>query len=292
MAENLSNALTFDVEEHFQVTAFADSIGMESWDQQESRVERSCDIVLSMLAARDVRATFFCVGWVARKHPGVIRKIASAGHEVACHSYRHRPVFALMETEFRKDTYEAKSVLEDISGQAISGYRAPSFSIVGRSWWALNVLADLGFTYDSSIFPVVHPDYGMPTQSRGPFMVTTAHGTIVEFPMSTVQLAGYRAPIAGGAYLRLLPYWVTRAGMQAINREGLSTCVYLHPWELDPEQPSMQGRLTSQLRHRVGLNSTRVKLERLLRDFRFCPMRDLVQQWTATASLTAAGAVA
>jgi polysaccharide deacetylase family protein (PEP-CTERM system associated) len=193
--------------------------------------------------------------------------------------------------EFREDTRQAKDLLEQISGRHVLGYRAPSFSITNQSLWALEILADLGFAYDSSIFPIEHPSYGMIEASRFPFKIDTPSGALVEFPLPTLQLGGKRAPIGGGAYLRLLPYFYTRWSIGYINaRETRPVCVYLHPWELDPEQPRMQGTLTASMRHYVGLRRTQSKFRKLLRDFVFCPLHVLVEEWQSGKGQDAASA--
>ena len=273
----MKNALSFDLEDYYHVSAFAEQISAEEWQNFASRVERNTNAVLELLADSGQRATFFTLGWVAEKYPQLIRQIADASHEIACHSHRHRLIYQMTPQEFLEDTYRAKNVLEQAGGQLVRGYRAPSFSLTENSLWAFNVLAELGFTYDSSIFPVRHPNYGMPAAPRTPFRVDTPFGPIVEFPMPTLELAGRRSPIGGGAYLRLLPYWYTRWAMRYLNRsEQRPVCVYLHPWELDPEQPKMQGRLTARIRHYIGLRGVQKKLRRMLRDFEFAPMGELI----------------
>jgi len=273
----MKNALSFDLEDYYHVSAFAEQISAEEWQNFASRVERNTNAVLELLADSGQRATFFTLGWVAEKYPQLIRQIADASHEIACHSHRHRLIYQMTPQEFLEDTYRAKNVLEQAGGQLVRGYRAPSFSLTENSLWAFNVLAELGFTYDSSIFPVRHPNYGMPAAPRTPFRVDTPFGPIVEFPMPTLELAGRRSPIGGGAYLRLLPYWYTRWAMRYLNRsEQRPVCVHLHPWELDPEQPKMQGRLTARIRHYIGLRGVQKKLRRMLRDFEFAPMGELI----------------
>ena len=273
----MKNALSFDLEDYYHVSAFAEQISAEEWQNFASRVERNTNAVLELLADSGQRATFFTLGWVAEKYPQLIRQIADASHEIACHSHRHRLIYQMTPQEFLEDTYRAKNVLEQAGNQLVRGYRAPSFSLTENSLWAFNVLAELGFTYDSSIFPVRHPNYGMPAAPRTPFRVDTPFGPIVEFPMPTLELAGRRSPIGGGAYLRLLPYWYTRWAMRYLNRsEQRPVCVHLHPWELDPEQPKMQGRLTARIRHYIGLRGVQKKLRRMLRDFEFAPMGELI----------------
>ncbi len=275
----MKNALTIDLEDYYHVSAFSEVMPIGQWNSQDSRVERNTNLLLDLLDEAGYKATFFTLGWVAEQHPEVVRHVAQRGHEVACHSLRHRVVYEMTRTEFREDTRQAKQLLEDCSGTPVFGYRAPSFSITQDSLWALEVLAELGFKFDSSIFPVKHPNYGMPKATRAPHRIETPSGTIVEFPMTTLELAGLRAPFGGGAYFRLLPYWYTRWGIRFLNeRECRSVCVYLHPWELDPEQPRMSGRRTSRMRHYLGLRSTPAKFRRLISDFEFCPLGALVDQ--------------
>jgi polysaccharide deacetylase family protein (PEP-CTERM system associated) len=275
----MKNALTIDLEDYYQVSAFSDTLVVDQWDNYPSRVEHNTAKLLSILDEGNARATFFTLGWVARKYPKLIKEIADRRHEVACHSNVHRSVYAMGADEFRTDTLEAKKLLEDTIGAPVLGYRAPSFSITSNSLWAYEILIELGFSYDSSVFPIKHPNYGWPRAPRFPFMITTTGGSILEFPMPTLQLAGVRAPIGGGAYLRLLPYWFTRWALRYINEgEALSACVYLHPWELDSEQPRMQGSLSARLRHYFGLKGAEAKLRRMLLDFEVQPLNSLIDE--------------
>ena len=274
----MKNALTVDLEDYYHVSAFRDHMPQSRWDSQQSRVERNADALLDLLDQAGCKGTFFTLGWVAEHHPHLVRRVADRGHEIACHSLRHRIVSEMTRDEFREDTRQAKQLLEDCSGTPVLGYRAPSFSITGDSLWALEVLAELGFTFDSSIFPVKHPNYGLPRAPRRPYRVQTPGDPIIEFPMTTLEFAGLRAPFGGGAYFRLLPYWYTRWGIRFLNRrESQPVCVYLHPWELDPEQPRMSGSLTSRIRHYLGLRSAPGKFRKLLREFEFCPLGVFVE---------------
>jgi polysaccharide deacetylase family protein (PEP-CTERM system associated) len=275
----MRNALTIDLEDYYHVTAYRASMAPAEWNRQESRVERATDLLLDLLQEANCKATFFTLAWVAERNPQLVRRVASLGHEIACHSLRHRVVYEMTRDEFWEDTRLAKELLENVSGSLVRGYRAPSFTITDRSLWALEVLAELGFTYDSSIFPVNHPDYGIPGAPREPFVIGTPAGPLTEFPLTTLEIVGKRSPFGGGAYLRLLPYWYTRWGIRYLNgRENRSVCVYLHPWEMDPEQPRMSGTLTARLRHRLGLRGVEHKLRRLLRDFEFCSMGSLLDE--------------
>ncbi|HXJ06022.1 MAG TPA: XrtA system polysaccharide deacetylase [Candidatus Acidoferrum sp.] len=276
----MKNALSVDLEDYYHATAFAASSTKEN--SYASRVEANTEKVLGLLSAAGCRATFFTVGWVAEHFPQLIRAIANLGHEIACHSYGHRLVYSLTPTEFREDTRRAKQFLEDACGARVRGYRAPTFSITPNCLWAFEILAELGFTYDSSIFPIKHLDHGMPDGPRFPFRIETRHGHIVEFPLPTLTFAGARSPFGGGAYLRLLPYRYTRWGIHYINgHENHAVCVYLHPWELDTEQPRMNGSLTARLRQYVGLKGMESKLKHLLRDFEFCPLGTMIEQLNA-----------
>jgi polysaccharide deacetylase family protein (PEP-CTERM system associated) len=275
----MKNALTFDLEEYFQVSAFADHIHRQDWETRTSRVQQTTEELLELLEVHHCQATFFTLGWLAKKYPQLIRRIAEHGHEIGCHSLEHRLVYQMTPEEFREDTRKAKQVLEDAAGVKIRGYRAPSFSITADSFWAFETLADLGFTYDSSIFPIPHPNYGVPSAPRFPFLVRTRKGDVLEFPMPTLTVHDRRSPIGGGAYLRLLPYWYTRWGIHYINeREQRSMCVYLHPWELDAKQPRLQGSATARLRHYLGLRGAHEKLRKLLRDFEFVPLASLISE--------------
>ena len=267
------------------VTAFAQDVKAENWGTCISRLERNTEKLLEILHSSGCKATFFVLGWVAEKYPLVIRRIADSGHEIACHSLRHRLVYQMTPAEFREDSRIAKNLLEDISSKKVYGYRAPSFSITKESWWAFEVLRELEFTYDSSIFPIHHPNYGMIESSRFPFEISTSSGHLIEFPLPTLEFTGKRAPLGGGAYLRLLPYAFTQWGVSYINgRECRPVCIYLHPWELDPDQPRVRASFSARLRHYLGLRGMECKLRKLLRDFEFEPLQELVSKYTMKAS--------
>jgi polysaccharide deacetylase family protein (PEP-CTERM system associated) len=264
------NFLTFDLEEYFHVSAYADHVDQTDWASYPSRVAESTDRILELLDQNRCLATFFVLGWVAEEKPEVVRRVAKAGHEIACHSLLHRRVYELTAEQFRNDTRRAKSVIEDVSGRQVIGYRAPSFSVTAASIWALEILVEEGFRYDSSIYPVEHPSYGMPKAPRTPFWIQTPSGPILEFPLTTLELAGRRSPVAGGAYLRMLPYLYTKWAVGYLNqRENSSVCVYVHPWEIDAGQPRLPGKMSSHLRHRMGLRSLERKLDRLIHEFPF-----------------------
>jgi len=279
----VKNALTIDLEDYYHVSAFKEQVSQEEWLSRPSRVAQNTERLLDWLDEAACRATFFTLGWVAEWHPQVVRRVADRGHEIACHSLRHRTIYEMTPAEFREDTSRAKKLLEDTSGKQVLGYRAPSFSITEKVFWAFDVLCELGFVYDSSIFPVRHPNYGTATASRRPFRIDTPSGPLLEFPMATMEFAGLRSPFGGGAYFRLLPYWYTRWGIRYLNgSEAMPVCVYLHPWEVDPEQPHMSGELTARLRHYFGLRRTPGKFRQLLQDFQFATLGELAGgEWKA-----------
>ncbi len=275
----MKNALTVDLEDYFHVSAYAGKVRLEEWDSYPSRVAQNTDRLLELLAQHNCHATFFVLGWVAEKKPDVVARVAAAGHEIACHSMLHRRIFDLTPQEFREDTHRAKAVIEDATGKQVVGYRAPSFSVTKKSSWALEILADEGFQYDSSIFPVEHPSYGIPDAPRTPYWFNTARGRILEFPLPTLSIGSKRSPIGGGAYLRLLPYNYTLWSIRYLNQhENFPVCVYIHPWELDPEQPRMGGRVSARARHYFGLRGTETKLRKLVRDVELCPLSSLIAQ--------------
>ena len=271
------NAMTIDVEDYFHVSVFDGVIPRVRWDTLESRVERNTDRILALFSERGVLGTFFVLGWVAERHPGLVRRIAAAGHEIASHGYGHRLVYDQTPRAFRDDVRRAKRLLEEAAGARVAGYRAPSYSIVPRSLWALDVLIEEGYTYDASIFPIRHDRYGIPVSAREPYVIERAQGTIVEAPASTVQLGGLNLPIAGGGYFRILPYRWTRWGIARVNaHERRAVIFYLHPWELDPEQPRLPAGILSRFRHYRNLRDTESRLRQLLTDYAWGPLRDIL----------------
>ena len=261
------NAMTVDVEDYFQVEAFARTVPRATWDDFPSRVEPNTDRILDQLAQAGVRGTFFTLGWVAERHPALVRRIVAAGHELASHGHAHARVATLTPDEFRADITRAKHLLEDIGGAPIAGYRAPTFSIGPATPWAYDILAETGHRYSSSIYPVRHDLYGAPNAPRFPHQV--AGGALWEVPMTTLALRGQNLPISGGGYFRLLPYAVFRRALSRFHRaEHRGAMFYTHPWEIDPAQPRIAGasRL-SRLRHYLNLARTAPRLDRLLRDF-------------------------
>jgi polysaccharide deacetylase family protein (PEP-CTERM system associated) len=277
---SVPNALTVDVEDYFHVSALAPSIHRDTWTSRESRVVGNTHKLLDMFEQISVRGTFFVLGWVAERHPQLVRDIAAGGHEIACHGFSHRLVYEQSPAEFHEETLHSKNVLEDITGSAILGYRAASYSIVRESLWALDVLVELGFAYDSSIFPVRHDRYGIPDAERAPHRLSTpGDKVIVEWPLSTARLVGFRFPVSGGGYFRLMPYWLTRWGLASINQRELRPFVfYLHPWEIDPDQPRISASWLSRFRHYTNLEKCEERLRRLLSEFRFGTARDGLMQ--------------
>jgi len=275
----MKNALTFDVEEYFHAEAFARVLRPEEWPTLESRVTRSTERLLDILDRERVRATFFVLGWVAERHPGLVREIASLGHEIACHGYGHRMIQHLSRPDFERDVIRGKRALEDAVGRPVLGYRAPTFSIMRATLWSLDVLIEAGFRYDSSIFPVVHDRYGIPDAPRFPHRLRApSGGEITEFPMSTVTLLGRRLPVAGGGYFRLFPYRMTRRAIDRINGERQPAMVYLHPWEIDPDQPRLPVGPLTRFRHLVNVGKTEPRLRRLLAEVSFGPAAEVLAE--------------
>jgi len=314
----MTNALTIDIEDYFQVQAFSHVVRYEDWDKYESRVERNTHRLLEILSGQGrtlygehrtvnpgkVTATFFCLGWIAERYPGLIKEIQAQGHEIACHGYAHRLIYQQTREEFKEDLHRAKAILEEIIGRKVIGYRAPSYSITNQSLWAFEVLVEEGFKYDSSIFPIRHDFYGMPEAPRFPFLVSlNGTGTpefkqlsfcnidqktpnfelrtsnyIIEFPLTTSPFGRFNLPIAGGGYFRLFPYFLVSQRLKRINQvESQPFVFYLHPWEVDPDQPKFKkAGLKSRFRHYHNLTQTEGRLKRLLKDFNFSPLKDLL----------------
>lgn len=326
----INNALTIDVEDYFHVHAFSNVIRYQDWVNYECRIERNTYTILdilnnaklpnrptspanrtrnSQLATRNpIKATFFILGWIAERYPGLVRDIAAQGHEVASHGYRHELVTNQTPDEFRTDVAKTKKMLEDITGEEVVGYRASTYSIMKKTLWALRVLAEEGYRYDSSIFPVHHDVYGFPEAPRFPFKVSlngrmaddvrlferlndsnTSNNSndsniLWEFPISTGRLLRQNIPIAGGGYFRLFPYWLVKRLLGQISRtEQRPFIFYLHPWEFDPDQPKINGApLRSRLRHYLNLDKVENRFQRLLSDFNFVPIRDLMEKKPST----------
>ena len=306
--QKIKNALTIDVEDYFQINALSRVIRPEQWHDLPSRVEKNTRRILEILAnvnGRDVKATFFTVGWIAEKFPGLVREISESGHEIACHSYAHQLVFDLSERRFKEDTRRSKEILEDISGGEVIGYRAPTYSITRKNLRSLDILRELGFLYDSSIFPIVHDVYGFPDAPRFPFEVSfnapaagkfrflnlcedgcalsapndkNGRRSIVEFPMTTYRFFNMNVPVGGGGYFRLFPYLLTWGMLNSINKkEAMPFVFYFHPWELDPGIPKVKGAgVLSTFRTYVNLDKTEKRLKRLVSDFDFIPLKNFL----------------
>jgi len=307
------NFLTIDVEDYFQVHAFAKVIDPADWDKYPCRVEKNTELILDLLeqggpSRRPVKATFFILGWIARRYPHLVRAISDAGHEIASHGYSHKVIYHQTRDEFREDVRRSKTILEDLTGKEVYGYRAPTYSITERTLWALSVLKEEGYRYDSSVFPIRHDYYGMPRCPRFPFFwdlngqtpgigkmfpgpmslqagdlspappqgphAAGENGHLVEFPLSTVTIFGKRFPVAGGGYFRLFPLSLTMLGLRRINKEGRPFIFYVHPWEMDPGIPVIKGAsFLSRFRTYVNLGKTRSRFKQLLSRFSFTPLR-------------------
>jgi len=288
------NAMTVDVEDYFHVSAFDGVVPRSRWPAMESRVCANTERLLDLFAEHGISATFFVLGWVAERHPALVRLIVAQGHEIASHGYAHRLVYDQTREAFRADVCRAKALLEDTTGQRVHGYRAPSYSITPRSLWAFDVLIETGHRYDASIFPIRHDRYGIPASARHAYTVTRAAGTLLELPGSTCRIAGMNLPVGGGGYFRLLPYAWTRFGIETVNRaEGRPAIFYIHPWEIDPDQPRVACSPLSRFRHYRNLHQTEARLRRLLKDFRFASvMHTMLQHFDTTVPVDAfAGAL-
>lgn len=264
----VTNVMSVDVEDYFQVGAFENTIARDAWETWPCRVEANIERILALFARHQIQATFFTLGWMAERYPGMVRSIVAAGHELASHGYGHQRVSDLTREEFQADVVRAKKLLEDLTGVAVIGYRAPSFSIGGNNLWALDVLAETGHRYSSSIYPIAHDHYGMPEAPRFPHRPQSCPA-LLELPPTTVPLAGRNLPAAGGGYFRLLPYAASRWLIRRITEgEGQAAMFYFHPWEVDPGQPRIPGApLKSRFRHYVNLGVMEAKLDRLCQDF-------------------------
>jgi len=286
------NALTIDVEDYFQVEAFASRINYNEWDNYPCRIKQNTQKILDILDDYQIKATFFCLGWIAKRSPSLIKNIAQRGHEVASHGYAHQPVYKQSPDIFMQDIRKTKQILEDIIGQPVIGYRAPTYSITQKTLWALEILAEEGYKYDSSIFPIKHDLYGIPNAPRFPFNVHTCKRsnvltckrvnvqTFFEFPLTTLRILNINIPIAGGGYFRVFPYIFIKNALRHINlKEKQPFVFYLHPWELDPEQPRINHLpWRSRFRHYVNLRKTEGKFRKLLSDFRFSTVLKVLKQ--------------
>ena len=271
--------MTIDVEDYFHVSVFDGVVPRERWASMESRVQANTERLLELFDEHAVKGTFFVLGWVAERYPQLVRTIVGRGHELASHGYAHRLIYTQTPDEFRQDVRRAKALLEDTGGVEVCGYRAPSFSVTERSMWALDVLMEERYRYDASIFPIRHDRYGIPNAPRWPHHVDRPGGRIYEVPGSTVRLGGTNLPVAGGGYFRILPYAWTRWGLRRVNQSERQPAVfYLHPWEIDPDQPRLPASALGRFRHYRNLHKTESRLRALMRDFRFAPLNTVLAE--------------
>ncbi|MCA9056994.1 MAG: DUF3473 domain-containing protein [Planctomycetaceae bacterium] len=276
--QQFDGTFTVDVEDYFHVSAFARVIRCEDWDHFECRVERNTRALLELAAASNTRGTFFVLGWVAERYPQLVREIQAAGHEIGCHSHWHQLVYELGPERFRQDLVQSRDVLQQITGQPVQLYRSPSFSITQRSMWALTILAEEGFHTDSSIYPVRHDHYGIPGAPRHPHQIQTPAGVLKEFPGMVWNKGRLTVPVGGGGYLRLLPWALTHRLLQAIRHAGRPLNVYIHPWEVDPDQPRISASAKSRFRHYQNLRTTMPKLQKMLSSFRLTTMSGVLER--------------
>lgn len=276
----MEHHLTIDVEEYFHASALERVAPYDTWESLESRVEIGLYRILQIMERRSARGTFFVLGWLAERRPDLVREISDAGHEIASHGWDHRRVSQQTPAELRSSLSRSKALLEDTSGQVVTGFRAPSFSIVPGSEWALDVLLETGYRYDSSLFPIRRPGYGYPGTNPDPHLIERPAGTLLEVPPATLRWPGVRVPAGGGAYFRFFPYHLVRSALKSCERRGVPGTFYIHPWELDPHQPRLSVGLHTRIRHYTGLSRTADRLDRLLSEFRFVPIAP-EQQWAS-----------
>ena len=281
------NLMSIDVEDYFHVSVFDGIVPRSQWDRMESRVVRNTMRLLDLFDEFDVRSTFFVLGWVGDRHPDLVKTISRRGHEIASHGYAHRLIYDQTLAAFREDVRRAKGLLEDACGRRVLGYRAPSYSITPKSLWALDALLEEGYQYDSSIFPIRHDRYGIPVSARAPYVIDRRVGSLVEVPASTTQVGPVNLPVAGGGYFRILPYWWTKWGISRVNQqEGRPAVFYLHPWEIDPDQPRLAAGRLGRFRHYRHLEDTENRLRQLLTDFRFDSIESMVSRLKHTTPET------
>jgi polysaccharide deacetylase family protein (PEP-CTERM system associated) len=273
------NAITVDVEDYYQVSAFNKQVTKADWDGFESRVYDNTHRILKIFDDNSIKGTFFVLGWIAERNRKLISEISELGHEVACHGYSHDLVYNQTPEKFLEETKQSKAILEDIIGKQIKGYRAASYSITAKSLWALDILAECGFLYDSSIFPIVHDRYGIPGGKTRPHLLKTDKGNeLVEFPLSTVGIAKRRVPVSGGGYFRLFPYWLSKAGLNRVNQnDQMPFIFYMHPWEIDEGQPKIKSSRFSEFRHYNNIDKFEARLLKLISDFEFTTVLDVLQ---------------
>ncbi|HEY9230238.1 MAG TPA: XrtA system polysaccharide deacetylase [Gemmatimonadaceae bacterium] len=284
-AAGIRHHFTVDVEEYFQVSALEPFVARSDWERIDSRLRIGMRWLLDHMAERNARGTFFTLGWIAKYHPDVVREIAAGGHEVASHGWGHERITTLTPEQFRVSVRDSKHVLEDLAGAPVLGYRAPSFSIVRGREWALDILAEEGYRYDSSLVPVRRPGYGFAGGARHPHRLETRSGVLDELPPATVQFGPAVLPAGGGAYFRLFPYSFVRAGLKAAEQRGVPGTFYIHPWELDPDQPRLPVPLRTRIRHYGGLGRTIPRLRRLFAEFRFQPIAETLGSMTELESI-------
>ena len=267
----VTNAFTVDVEDYYQVEAFSQHIQRSHWDDYASHVEKNTDEILLLLDNKNTKGTFFTLGCVAEKHPSIVRKIVDQGHEIASHGYSHKLIYKQSHDEFRSETIKSKAILEDIAQTEVRGYRAATYSITRNSLWALDILVDAGYIYDSSIFPIRHDRYGIPDINPLPHKLKTPGGqSIIEFPITTLKTKLINLPVAGGGYFRLFPYSFSRWALGKVNQQNNEFVFYIHPWEIDQSQPVIKGiNLVTRFRHYNNIKKCKQRLERLLVDFEF-----------------------
>jgi polysaccharide deacetylase family protein (PEP-CTERM system associated) len=286
-----SHFFTVDVEEYFQVKALESAVRRADWLSHTSRVARSIDVLLESLARHGAHGTFFVLGWLAKHRPEVVRSIAAAGHEIASHGFWHERVTALTPAAFRRDVRESKVALQDVTGREVLGYRAPNFSIIPGCEWAFDALIEEGYRYDSSLFPIRRRGYGYPSAARSPHLLHRAGGQLAEFPLATISIFNIPVPAAGGGYLRQFPLAVTRQAFRDANARGVPATFYIHPWEIDPEQPRLPVSTLNRIRHYRGLDGTLVRIEHLLDEFKFDTIASYLPRLEARHSdMTTAGA--
>jgi len=306
LLKSIKNILTIDVEDYFQVHAFSTIVKPDDWEMYECRVEKNTTKILDILDKEKIKATFFILGWIAERYPNLIKKIYQESHEIASHGYEHQVIYNQTPAEFRKDIKKSKQLLEDLIGEEVIGYRAPTYSVTEKTLWALTILFEEGYRYDSSVFPIHHDYYGIPWAPRFPFIwdLTSSKPKIkqiisinnqynklkklskpnnsmeiIEFPISTINLVGYKFPIAGGGYFRLLPYWITKWGLKKINKKDKQPFIfYFHPWELDPGQPKIQNASKfSRFRHYNNIEKGEKRFKQLLADFELNPLKEILK---------------
>jgi polysaccharide deacetylase family protein (PEP-CTERM system associated) len=291
MKSGISHFFTVDVEEYFQVKALESAVKREEWLSHPTRVQRSIDALLTLLDRRGAKATFFVLGWIGDHRPEVVRSIVGAGHEIASHGYWHQRVTSLDREKFREDIRWSKRTLEDLTGQPVIGYRAPSFSIIPGWEWAFEILLEEGYEYDSSLFPIRRSGYGYPKSVRVPHLIDTARGKLAEFPLATTLVLGYPVPAAGGGYLRQFPEGIIHRAFREATARGQPSTFYIHPWEVDPDQPRLNVSLLNRVRHYRGLATTLSRIDRILTEFSFCSIASYLPLLTrGTAPTMSAGA--